>query len=396
MISRLCDKWNIQLCVVTKQFGRDVENAGAAVDYCASVSIFEAEDPEKLPLDLPARVRTNFNLAVRHHLEAQLEAAYGLVHVQGYFLAGMLPRQGARVFLMTENIEYDLARQREQFSQTNDAPWQVSREMERSAWLRAEIIGTATATDADSIAADIGRERDLVVVPAGVDHFDATDDDGGVAQRVQARGPFVLYTANFDWEPSADGALYLLSQVWPQVRERVPGALLVLAGAGSTTGIAAEAARDPSVVITGTVPSLAPLLRAATVFACAVRYGGGVKSKLLESLDAGCATVTTSAGAQGLDAPLRAAAWILDDTEAFVSALVETLHDPCVREDLRAGARAVRPLLPRWEQGAVQLHDGWLRMAAENSSPRMQPSKGQQTCLQSFRRTMSGTRSKKS
>ena len=84
----------------------------------------------------------------------------------------------------------------------------------------------------------------------------------------------------------------MLAQMYPDVR-------LVIVGRNPHFRIQALSQLD-RVEITGWVDSVLPYLQTATVFVAPLRMGSGTRLKILEAMAAGCAVVTTSLGASGL------------------------------------------------------------------------------------------------
>lgn len=114
-------------------------------------------------------------------------------------------------------------------------------------------------------------------------------------------------------------------------------------------------ARRRSVVVTGRVPEIGPFLDAASVIACPLRVGGGIKVKMLEAMSRGKAIVTTSVGAQGLDAFSGSAFVVADHPASFAHAVVSVLGDGALRERLQDGARRAVRSLPTWDEAAASL-----------------------------------------
>jgi glycosyltransferase involved in cell wall biosynthesis len=196
-------------------------------------------------------------------------------------------------------------------------------------------------------------------LPPGCDHFSPTDPGGDLLADLPATGRRVVYTGSAAWAPSRDATVYLLGEVWPRVLGQVPDAHLVVAGSGQVQAELGLAEVDPSVRLCGALPSLGPLLHSADVFVCPVRFGGGVKSKILESLHAGCAIASTPAGVRGLPAEARQAVLVAATADDLAAAVVRLLLDDRLRAD--AGARAARAAagLPTWDQATRRLDAAW-------------------------------------
>ena len=82
---------------------------------------------------------------------------------------------------------------------------------------------------------------------------------------------------------------------------------MYVVGSRLDAGVAAHGRGLPNVRMVGWVPSVAPYLERARVCVVPLLHGAGVKGKVVESLMAGTPVVTTTIGAEGIDAPPRRA-----------------------------------------------------------------------------------------
>jgi GT2 family glycosyltransferase/2-polyprenyl-3-methyl-5-hydroxy-6-metoxy-1,4-benzoquinol methylase len=98
--------------------------------------------------------------------------------------------------------------------------------------------------------------------------------------------------------PNEDSLLHLVHDVMPAVWDRHPDLLLTVVGADATPAVQALAGERVKVV--GYVDDPVPWLARARVHASPVRFGAGIKLKLLDSMAAGLPFVTTPTGAEGL------------------------------------------------------------------------------------------------
>ena len=135
--------------------------------------------------------------------------------------------------------------------------------------------------------------------------------------------------------PNLDGLLWFVREVLPLIRERVPGVTLHVVGSGDF-----EKERElvsPAVRLEGRLDekSLADLYRRMKVSVAPLRFGAGVKGKVVEALYYGVPVVTTAAGAEGMAAtPLMT---VSDDARAMADAVA----DLCLNEERWNGLRAL-------------------------------------------------------
>jgi hypothetical protein len=97
-------------------------------------------------------------------------------------------------------------------------------------------------------------------------------------------------------------------------------------GRGVTPQVAALA-RD-GIEVLGGIPDIRPHLAAARVVAAPVRYGTGMRGKVLEALAMACAVVTTPIGVEGLGATSGVHLLVANDANGFAHAIASLLDDP--------------------------------------------------------------------
>lgn len=281
-----------------------------------------------------------------------------VIHAEGFYLMQHLPeRRQVPVLLVEQNVEYLLWRQKAEASTRRDdrdqrlREYLLTLESETRAWLAASMVATVTHEDRDAILA-AEPSIDVRVVPDGADHLRLPDP----APRPEDRMHNVIaFVANFGYEPNVDAALYLLRKIFPRVRTRVPGAQLLLVGNEPPAEVVDLADATLGVTVTGRVAEVEPYIESATVIACPLRIGGGIKVKVLEALARGKAIVTTTVGAQGLGPHADKAMEIHDRPLAFSDALVQLLRRPRLRASLERRAAEFAKTLPTWDAAADEL-----------------------------------------
>ena len=136
----------------------------------------------------------------------------------------------------------------------------------------------------------------------------------------------ILFVAGFAHAPNVDAATWFVQEILPLVKQQIPSVKVTLVGSNPRPEVLAMASSD--VTVTGYVSdeTLAGYYRRSRVSVAPLRFGGGVKGKVLESLRYGVPCVTTSIGMQGLGdaAKFMQAA---DEPEALAAHIVKLLQD---------------------------------------------------------------------
>lgn len=105
---------------------------------------------------------------------------------------------------------------------------------------------------------------------------------------------------NFRHAPNWDAVLWLKAQIWPRIRARLPQARLHIYGA--YTPPKATALHNPAqgFHVRGWTPDALQAISQARVALAPLRFGAGIKGKLLDAMLCGTPSVTTPIGAEGM------------------------------------------------------------------------------------------------
>lgn len=290
---------------------------------------------------------------------------FDVVHVEGHYLAHLVPDQLApRTLIVEHNVESHLLRQR---SMQGDGCGSLADDLaavslaEGRAWARAARVLALSDEDRHRIerkAPDALVERCF----NGADHVPrrtppAFEDDNRVAT-----APRIGYLANYAYPPNQDATHWLLDKIFPQIRDRIPQAELVLAGS-HLQDVVDTALLPPYVKPLGWVPHVERLWDAVDIVVCPLRIGGGVKVKMIEAVRGGCLIVSTSIGLEGLPDEARTAVVRADSTDELVDATVRLCKDPELRRQHRARLALAQDAQPTWAEAASALYEHWSRIS---------------------------------
>jgi glycosyltransferase involved in cell wall biosynthesis len=151
----------------------------------------------------------------------------------------------------------------------------------------------------------------------------------------------VAFVGSFGHAPNRDAAWELLEAVMPLVWAQDATIPFLLAGSGMPAELAeaARTARGP-VEVLGRIPVLAELWGRALVAAAPLRFGAGIKGKVLDSLAAGIPCLCTTIAAEGLHLPDELATLVQDEPGAMAREIVRLHQDPALVDRLGAAGRA--------------------------------------------------------
>ncbi|MCP4308019.1 MAG: glycosyltransferase [bacterium] len=137
----------------------------------------------------------------------------------------------------------------------------------------------------------------------------------------------ILFLGGYKHPPNVDAVLYLARDIWPLVVEEMsdPGMRLLVVGAEPPSTI--RALDGASISIEGWVEDLRPSFEGARIFVAPLRYGSGVKGKIVQALAHGTPVVATSIAAEGFDFVHGRDALIADNPGDFASCIARLYRD---------------------------------------------------------------------
>jgi glycosyltransferase involved in cell wall biosynthesis len=136
----------------------------------------------------------------------------------------------------------------------------------------------------------------------------------------------VLFVGGFGHAPNVDGMLWFAREVWPAVTSARPDVRLTIVGSRAPSDILALAGE--TVDVRGFIPddALELAYRSARVAIAPLRFGAGMKGKVVEAMRFGVPMVTTVVGAQGL-ADAGDALLVSDDARTQAELVLALLAD---------------------------------------------------------------------
>ncbi|TCK08324.1 glycosyltransferase [Marinobacterium mangrovicola] len=155
------------------------------------------------------------------------------------------------------------------------------------------------------------------VLPAQQQHLPSFDQ----------RQHFIVI-GNFRHAPNWDAVLWLKQTIWPRIRSRLPEAELHIYGAYPPPKATQLHNPTQGFHIKGWAEDVKLVMQQARVNLAPLRFGAGLKGKLVDALACGTPSVTTSVGAEGMGAEQHWPQPVEDDAEQFADMAVELYTQP--------------------------------------------------------------------
>lgn len=206
-------------------------------------------------------------------------------------------------------------------------------------WVRFCDVTTAVSE------VDAEYYRSLAPEPSRIRLFsnviDLASYPESVAPPAGFHAPCVYLAGSFSGphSPMSVAARWMLEEIYPKVREKVPGVHFYLVGRNSDAEFGRFASEH--VTVTGRLDSVLPYLLNANIALVPLQFESGTRFKILEAGACRVPLVSTTLGAEGI--PVRDGEHILlaDTPEAFADAIVRLLSDPETARKLAANCRSL-------------------------------------------------------
>lgn len=145
----------------------------------------------------------------------------------------------------------------------------------------------------------------------------------------------LLFVGGFAHTPNVDGIIWFCNEVLPILRDEGLNCKLRIVGSNPKATIWGLERSDVEVLGFVSDEQLAELYREASVVVAPLRYGAGVKGKVVEAMANGVPVATTNVGAQGLEGA-DGFLFIGDTPEALAGAIKAALNPDAARSHATA------------------------------------------------------------
>lgn len=365
LLRHLSGRKNEVHLIALAQGGERKEHLDWARPYCQSVCVRAASGGMRARMRVIASLPDpSLGRTVR---EAVVNLRPDVIHLEGGGLAPILGSAAQGVPTVLSVHDSKELRYLDFAAFTNDTRKRLSlqllaiiaRRHERKWFSKADRVVAASRFDADALAASVSRDR-IVAIPYGVDleYY---------ARQTAPEPGRIVFTGSMNWPPNEDAAEYFALQIMPTVRSRIRDASFWIVGANPTPRVQ-QLSRVPGVHVTGTVDDIRPWIWSAAVYASPLRFGLGVKNKILEAMASGAAVVATTRSLSGTPMVQGRDAMIADDAPKFADAVITLLSNPEMRDSIAREARRKAEKEYSWNSITGRLEDLYRDIRAQRQA----------------------------
>ncbi|MBI4773023.1 MAG: glycosyltransferase [Deltaproteobacteria bacterium] len=212
----------------------------------------------------------------------------------------------------------------------------------------------AAPNDIQSLAG-LGIPRDKFIETyhlGNEEHLDLPDIDFHATEKA------LLFVGTPAWEPNLDGLTWFISQVWDTLKARHPDLTFFVVGREPGARLRNLVRDRKDIRLTGFVEDLEPYYSRCRVFVAPLRFGAGMKVKIIDAMYRGVPVVTTAVGAEGLGVEDGEHLFVSDTADNMAADTCELLQNERTWTSIRDRSRTLARERYRWDRVFYNLESG--------------------------------------
>jgi polysaccharide biosynthesis protein PslH len=216
-----------------------------------------------------------------------------------------------------------------------------------------------TCSDLDSARLkQIAPAARTITIPNGVDVEYFSPHAGETSANT------LVFVGSLNWYPNVDAVLFLLREIWPVLKSRIPQLRLDIVGSAPPPQLIEMAASLEGVQVHGFVEDVRPYIQRAAVYVCPIRDGGGTKLKLLDAFSMAKCVVAHPIACEGINAVAGVHVEHAGQALEFVEAIQRLLGDATRRNQMGLMARQLAVESYSFSRIGAQLAEVFRALAA--------------------------------
>jgi glycosyltransferase involved in cell wall biosynthesis len=203
---------------------------------------------------------------------------------------------------------------------------------------------------------ELGHLREMKCNPSAIRVVSNGVERDALGQRNTPRPGHLIYPGAITYSANLDAVRYFVDDIFPLVRAGRGDTSFTVTGATGDVDLSSFDDRG-SVVFTGRVNDVSPLIGQSSVCVVPLRIGGGTRLKILQAMALGTPVVTTSKGAEGLAVTHGTDILIADTPSTFAEQVLRLLNNSVLRARLSTNGRRLVERLYTWDRIGSQFEE---------------------------------------
>lgn len=304
----------------------------------------------------PFLVSIYFALGVRSQIRKELASEnYDLIHAETFYVMPNIPQTDVPIFLVEQTIEYLVYQRFVEglpkwaffakpllLADVVKIKW-----WEKYYWQKAKQLAAMSRQDRTFIQ-KINPKLKVDVIANGVDinYFAKT-------KKQKPPNPTVLFVGQFKWLPNRDATKFLVGEIWPKIKEKIPQARLWIVGRNPPQDILNFASGD--IRVDGGVEDIRLAYTQSDVLLAPIRNGRGTKYKILEAMATKTPIVGTKLAVEGINIQNGRQAYVAESAKDLADQTINVLENSKLGQKLAEAAYSLVKEKYSWKKISQEL-----------------------------------------
>ena len=248
----------------------------------------------------------------------QLESVYVSMYIDV-----IRKNSNAKIILRAHNVEHQIWERAAELPANPLKKWYLKLLSKRlysyeiSLLNKVDAVIPITERDANWFKS-AGFKKEIKVAPFGITLQTIISEKG-----IEENPASLFHIGAMDWHPNVEGVNWFLNDVWEKVMAANPNTKLFLAGRNMSEEM--KSLNKKNVTVVGQVENAHDFMKSHGIMIVPLLTGGGMRVKIIEGMALGKTIVTTSIGAEGIEARNTEEIMIADTANDFANAITELL-----------------------------------------------------------------------
>jgi glycosyltransferase involved in cell wall biosynthesis len=269
---------------------------------------------------------TDFDILLRKTLEAE---EFDVVHLESVFMTtychSIRHYSKAKIVLRSHNLEHMIwERLAEQTGNTAKKVYlkMLAKQLKKYEFnILQSIDGIAAITQDDANKyLKLGCTKPITVIPFGINLSDYYYKEAELKSSIT-----MFHLGALDWKPNIEGVAWFLNDVWERISKENSELTMKVAGRQIPDWLFSDGHKN--LINVGEVESAIDFISEQDIMIVPLLSAGGMRVKIIEGMALGKVVLSTSVGAEGIDAENRKHLLLADTPEQFEEQVKWLLED---------------------------------------------------------------------
>jgi glycosyltransferase involved in cell wall biosynthesis len=222
---------------------------------------------------------------------------------------------------------------------------------ERKICMKADSILCVAESDRKYLEQiGIPKERLNVLTSVGDDSLLKLDE-----LKYDTNEKSLLHIGTMSWEANINGILWFTNEIWPYLKKKEPELKFYIVGKNPPECIIRLSKIYKDIIVTGFVEDIEPYYQKCRVFVVPLRFGSGIKVKILNAMARGLPVVTTPVGIEGMNVQDSIDIMVGSTPDEIISKIIILLNDKTIWTKISNNARKTIQKNYTWDKVLARL-----------------------------------------